>query len=299
MKALIIGFGSIGKKHYLALKHLGYEVSIVSKSYNENDLECFRDLQKVKLEDFDLFIIANITINHYESLEIIDKNVKGKTILVEKPLFEKYKDFYPSHDNYIFIAYLLRFHPLIQEIKTIVQNDHSIYFAEFNCSSYLPNWRACDYTQNYSAKKELGGGVLLDLSHELDLAFYFFEKLKLLYAQNLKISELKINSDDFAFLSLKSREKLIHIKLDYFSKFTKREIVLYSQDKTYKADLIDNKLYIYGLDALQVKEYQSDTIKNLTNFHQKVLEKDDNVCNLNNAFDVLNLCDEAKRRSSE
>ncbi|EID4796344.1 Gfo/Idh/MocA family oxidoreductase [Campylobacter sp. IFREMER_LSEM_CL908] len=300
MKALIIGFGSIGKKHYLALKHLGYEVSVVSRSYKKNDLQCFKSLQEVKLEEIDLFVIATITINHYETLESIDKKIKGKTILIEKPLFEKYREFNSINGNYIYVAYLLRFHPLVEKIKTIIQKDQYIYFVEFNCSSYLPNWRICDYTQNYSAKKELGGGVLLDLSHELDLAYYFFEKLKLLYAQNLKISELEINSDDFAFLSLKSKKELIHIKLDYFSKFTKREIVLHSRDKTYKADLVNNKLYIFGTTtSLQVEECQSDTIKNLISLHEKIIEKDCSVCNLYEAFDVLKLCDEVKRRSSE
>ena len=72
----------------------------------------------------------------------------------------------------------------------------------------MPHWRDCDYRQNYSAKKNLGGGVLLDLSHEIDLAFYLFGKLKLEFAQNFKISELDIDSDDFAFLALKNKNTI-------------------------------------------------------------------------------------------
>ena len=86
--------------------------------------------------------------------------------------------------------------------------NEKIYFTKFVCNSYLPHWRDCDYRQNYSAKKNLGGGVLLDLSHEIDLAFYLFGKLKLEFAQNFKISELDIDSDDFAFLALKNKNTI-------------------------------------------------------------------------------------------
>ncbi|CAM4192547.1 Gfo/Idh/MocA family oxidoreductase [Campylobacter armoricus] len=292
MKALIIGFGSIGKKHFLALKELGYEVDIVSKTYKQRN---FFHISEVNLKEYDLFIIANITTEHFKTLKFIDENVKDKIILVEKPLFEKYKKFIPSLNNQIYIAYLLRFNPLVKDLKSIVQNDQDIYFAKFVCSSYLPNWRNCDYRQNYSAKKELGGGVLLDLSHEIDLTFYFFNHLKLLYSQNLKISELKINSDDFAFLALKAKKKLIHIRLDYFSKFIKREIVFCSKEKSYKADLILNQLFIFDKNGLtEEKKYENDTINTLKNMHKAILKKDENLCTLNEAFKVLKLCDKVK-----
>ncbi|WP_139453559.1 Gfo/Idh/MocA family oxidoreductase [Campylobacter armoricus] len=292
MKALIIGFGSIGKKHFLALKELGYEVDIVSKTYKQRN---FFHISEVNLKEYDLFIIANITTEHFKTLKFIDENVEDKIILVEKPLFEKYKKFIPSLNNQIYIAYLLRFNPLVQDLKSIVQNDQDIYFAKFVCSSYLPNWRNCDYRQNYSAKKELGGGVLLDLSHEIDLTFYFFNHLKLLYSQNLKISELKINSDDFAFLALKAKKKLIHIRLDYFSKFIKREIVFCSKEKSYKADLILNQLFVFDKNGLmEEKKYENDTINTLKNMHKAILKKDENLCTLNEAFKVLKLCDKVK-----
>ncbi|WP_139452893.1 Gfo/Idh/MocA family oxidoreductase [Campylobacter armoricus] len=292
MKALIIGFGSIGKKHFLALKELGYEVDIVSKTYKQRN---FFHISEVNLKEYDLFVIANITTEHFKTLKFIDENVKDKIILVEKPLFEKYKKFIPSLNNQIYIAYLLRFNPLVKDLKSIVQNDQDIYFAKFVCSSYLPNWRNCDYRQNYSAKKELGGGVLLDLSHEIDLTFYFFNHLKLLYSQNLKISELKINSDDFAFLALKAKKKLIHIRLDYFSKFIKREIVFCSKEKSYKADLILNRLFVFDKNGLtEEKKYENDTINTLKNMHKAILKKDENLCTLNEAFKVLKLCDKVK-----
>ncbi len=299
MKALIIGFGSIGKKHFLVLNELGFLVDVVSKSYEFNTYEekkftLFKDLNKASLKEYDLFIIANITTHHFKTLEILDKSVKEKTILVEKPLFEKDINFFPSKNNKIYIAYLLRFNPLIKDLKNLI-DINEIYFVKFVCNSYLPNWRKVDYRQNYSAKKELGGGVMLDLSHEIDLAFYFFKDLNLEFSQNLKISELEINSDDFAFLALSAKRTKIHIELDYFSKLNQRKILFHSKEKTIEADLIHNKLNIYDkFNNLKSKIYKSNTFKTLQNMYKAILKDDENLCTLEEARKILKLCDEAK-----
>ncbi|OOX96175.1 flagellin modification protein PtmF [Campylobacter coli] len=299
MKVLIIGFGSIGKKHFLALNELGFLVDVLSKSYEFSHFEgknfrLFKDLEELNLQDYDLFIIANITTSHFKTLEFLDQNVKEKIILVEKPLFQKDMEFIPSNDNQIYIAYLLRFHPMIQDLKQLIDKKE-VYFAKFICNSYLPNWRKLDYRQNYSAKKELGGGVMLDLSHEIDLAFYFFKELSLKFSQNLKISELEITSDDFTFLALSAKNTSIHIELDYFSKLTQRKILFHTKENSFEADLVHNKLNIYDkTNNFKSKTYENDTFKTLQNMHKAILEKDQNLCTLEEARRVLRLCDEAR-----
>ncbi len=299
MKVLIIGFGSIGKKHFLVLNELGFLVDVLSKSYEFSHFEgknfrLFKDLEELNLQDYDLFIIANITTSHFKTLEFLDQNVKEKIILVEKPLFQKDMEFIPSNDNQIYIAYLLRFHPMIQDLKQLIDKKE-VYFAKFICNSYLPNWRKLDYRQNYSAKKELGGGVMLDLSHEIDLAFYFFKELSLKFSQNLKISELEITSDDFTFLALSAKNTSIHIELDYFSKLTQRKILFHTKENSFEADLVHNKLNIYDkTNNFKSKTYENDTFKTLQNMHKAILEKDQNLCTLEEARRVLRLCDEAR-----
>lgn len=299
MKVLIIGFGSIGKKHFLALNELGFLVDVFSKSYEFSHFEgknfrLFKDLEELNLQEYDLFIIANITTSHFKTLEFLDQNVKEKIILVEKPLFQKDMKFIPSNNNQIYIAYLLRFHPIIQDLKQLVDGKE-VYFAKFICNSYLPNWRKLDYRQNYSAKKELGGGVMLDLSHEIDLAFYFFKELSLNFSQNLKISELEITSDDFTFLALSAKNTSIHIELDYFSKLNQRKILFHTKENSFEADLVHNKLNIYDkTNNFKSKTYENDTFKTLQNMYKAILEKDQNLCTLEEARKVLRLCDEAR-----
>ncbi|MDL0108727.1 Gfo/Idh/MocA family oxidoreductase [Campylobacter felis] len=299
-KALIIGFGSIGKKHFLALKTLGFEVSVVSKSASESLFEKFgvfeiyRSLKKPHLDEFELFIIANITTKHLKTLQFLDKRLKNKSILVEKPLFEKNYSFKESGKNRIFVAYLLRFHSVVEKLRELLK-DEKPYFASLECDSYLPKWRAVDYRQNYSAKKELGGGVLLDLSHEIDLALFLFGDLKLCFSQNAKISELEIKSDDFAFLALEKKGLKVHIRLNYFSKFERREITIHTPKQSFRVDLRAARIHIFKENEEEILSYESDTISLLAKLQEAVLKKDKNLCTLKEAKKLLKICDKVRK----
>ena len=86
-----------------------------------------------------------------------------------------------------------------------------------NCSSFLPSWRKnIDYQSSVSAKKSLGGGVLLELSHEIDYLIWLIGKIKILHVVSKKISNLKINTDDYLNLSAKSGKTLINVSLNFF-----------------------------------------------------------------------------------
>ena len=313
MKTLIIGFGSIGRKHFEALKGLGCELAVLSKSCKKNEFNgqkftLFRDFEQIPLNEFELFIIANITTSHFDTLLKIDKAVSGKTILVEKPIFEHFKP-YKSKKNKIIVAYLLRFNPVIVALKGLLKeakkSGEKPYFASFECHSYLPKWRNLDYTKNYSARKELGGGVALDLSHELDLACFLFKKPRLKFAQIAKISALKINSDDFSFFALQEKNGLknafkkgakIHISLSYFSKFNSRQICIHSPKHSYKADLLNNFIEIYDENGLKEKmEFKSDTISTLKALHTGILKRDKNLCSLKKSLRILKIIDKARR----
>lgn len=299
MKALIIGFGSIGKKHFLALKGLKITVDIVSSSYKQTSYENFdfilyKSLKEAPLNEYKLFIIANITTSHFTTLKSLDKAVKDKIILVEKPLFETYKAF-KTVRNTIYVAYLLRFNPVLCALKEFLLKDTKPYFVSFECDSYLPNWRQGDYSKHYSAKKSLGGGVSLDLSHEIDLALWLFDKVKLEFSSITKLSELKINSDDFAFFTLKDKKTVIHIRLNYFSKFNQRKIILHTENKSYKADLVKNEISIYEKNgSCMTHTYEANTIETLKNLHKAIMKNDKKLCTLENGQKVMKLITKAK-----
>lgn len=300
MKTLIIGFGSIGKKHFLALKALKIQVDVLSLSYEKTEYEnlkfkLYKHLDEVPLNEYELFIIANITTSHFLTLQNLDKRLKNKTILVEKPLFEKdYK--FKSLKNTIYVAYLLRFNPLVKALKAFLKKDKKPYFASFECDSYLPNWRQGDYTKHYSAKKALGGGVSLDLSHELDLALWFFNKAKLEFSSIKKLSELEITSDDLAFFALKDEKSRVYVRLNYFSKFNERKIIFHTENKSYKADLVKNELVIFKKNGSFIAyQYEANTIDTLMNLHNALRKKDKNLCTLKEGQRVMKLITKAKK----
>ena len=140
MRVLIIGYGSIGKKH----------ANILSKNKNISDLKIF---SKRKIKDFTIInkkkeikkynphyvIIANETHLHFKELIYFEKNFKNISILVEKPLFNRFID-YKVKNNKVFVGYNLRFHPFIGLIKKLVLKK-KIWNVNVISGSYLPDWR--------------------------------------------------------------------------------------------------------------------------------------------------------------
>lgn len=247
LNVLIIGYGSIGKRHTQVLQEYFSNANITFIS-TQNLPNAYPSLQALpNPDDFDYYIIASPTAKHLEHLQTLDSKLLGKKIFVEKPLFESAHHFTPSGKNNIFVGFCLRFHPLLVRVKELIQTSHP-YFVEISCGSYLPLWReGVDYRNIYSAHKSQGGGVLLDLSHELDYVSWLFGNLKneSIVGFNGRLSELEISSDDTLCLIAQSTQNtLLNLSLNYFSKIPKRLMRVHSADFSLEADLIQNTLTI-------------------------------------------------------
>lgn len=294
MRALIISMGSIGLRHYEVLSKMGIKAHAIS-SQNIENITIYKDLHEVNLEIYDYFIIASATHLHYEHLSYIDSKVSGKIILCEKPLFDKFKPFSPN--NQILIGYNLRFHPLILKLKNMLKNE-KILSIEARCGQYLPSWRKRDYTKSYSAYKERGGGVLLDLSHEIDyIRFLCGFKLELIKGVQDKISNLNITSDDISMILARSNDALINISLNYLSKMPNRQIFVETNDNSYHLDLIANELKItdkYGLTTL-INEPNLDRNALFMAMHADALGLQKYICKLSEALDTMRLIDQIQK----
>jgi len=296
VKALIISMGSIGTRHAEVLTSMGIEVSAIT-SQNIRSLECFNDLKSVNLDKFDYFIIASPTHLHYEHLSYIDTNVSGKIILCEKPLFDKFRDFNPN--NKIFIGYNLRFHPLILELKNML-NPSEILTIEARCGQYLPSWRKKDYTTTYSSYKERGGGVLLDLSHEIDyISFLSDSSLELIKSCQAKVSNLNITSDDICMILAKCNKTLINISLNYLSKTPYRQILIETNNNSYHLDLITNTLKIVDQDG-KITQIQKPNLQRNDTFkamHIDALNMQNHICTFSQAMDTMRLIDQIQKEN--
>jgi len=292
LKVLIIGYGSIGKRHFEVLSEFNTidRIDLVTKQ-NIKNVICYKNIHEVKdLNQYDYFIIASETNKHYEQLIYLDENLKDKKIFCEKPLFNKEKKI-KILNNDIFIGYVLRFHPLLQKLKNILQNEKVIN-VNIKCGQYLPTWRpTVDYRKSYSAIKSQGGGVLLDLSHEIDYAQWLFGKIKDIKSYQVKISDLEIDSDDLTmFLGRVSNGAMINLSIDYISKITHRTIIMDTLDNSFKIDLIANTLMQTNKNG-KIKLIEEKALERNDMFismHKSILNNENTNCTLKEALDIMN-----------
>jgi predicted dehydrogenase len=244
-KVLIIGFGSIGKRHASILKNFKMvsDIYILSRS-NPKIFKTINKLSQIKEIDPDYIIICSRTSDHFKHLKYIEKNFSKKIVLIEKPLFNKFHKF-TILKNKVFVGYNLRQHPVIKFIKNFIKNKN-IFSVNIICNSYLPNWRKKNYKTSYSSHKRLGGGVLLDLSHEIDYLEWIFKRIKRLDLVKIKkLSNLKINVEDHVLIAGKTRLSNFVLDLNYYSLYPRRQVVVDGHNFSIKGDLMNNFVEIY------------------------------------------------------
>ncbi|MCT7614604.1 Gfo/Idh/MocA family protein [Aliarcobacter butzleri] len=291
MKVLIIGFGSIGKRHYDVLSKLSevQSIDLVTKQNIENKI-CYKKLEVVNnINQYDYFVIASETNKHFEQLKFLEQNVKSKLFFCEKPLFES-KKYLEIKNNKLFIGYVLRFHPLLEKLKKFVKNE-KILLVNAKCSQYLPSWRPnIDYKNCYSAKKDEGGGVLLDLSHEIDYVQWLCGQINEIKSYQVKISDLEIDSDDLTMLIGKThKDILVNISVDYISKNTHRKLFVETFEYTYELDFISNKLIKKDKNGVEETYSFSNLERNymFEKMHLDIFNQQINVCTFKEALEVM------------
>jgi len=287
-KVLIIGYGSIGKKHHNILKKILPEKNIfllTQKKFNKNSIHSLKEIKSLNPQ---YIIISSITKAHYKQILYLEKNLKNKIVLVEKPIFEKLYKIKLKNNKYI-VNYQLRLHPVILKIKKVIKKE-KIFNVQVKCNSYLPSWRNENYKKIYSSQKKLGGGVLLDLSHEIDYVLWVFKKFKVNYFYRKKVSNLKINSDDLCVILGKFKNKgNIQINLSYFSKIEKREIQIDTQNFSFFGDLINNFYEIKSKNKKYKKKFLNVKQEKLIYLvHKKIINKSfKNLCDSYQGLKVM------------
>jgi predicted dehydrogenase len=110
-------------------------------------------------------------------------------------------------------------------------------------SSYLPDWRpGQDYRNTYSAHKDMGGGVSIDLIHEWDYLTYLFGWPQKVLSLIGKKSKLEIDSDDYALYIAEYKDKIVELHLDYFGRKTIRQVQLFTKEDTIIGDIVNNQI---------------------------------------------------------
>ena len=286
MKTLVIGYGSIGQRHARLLVELGCQVAVMSRRSIEFS-PSYADLSEaLACWQPDYVVVANRTSEHHQTIEaLVQYGFQGR-VLVEKPLFDKPSEL-PAHAFFqAAVAYNLRCHPLLTRLKSFLSDSANLFTASIYVGSYLPDWRPnTDYRQGYSAKKNEGGGVLRDLSHELDYALWLFGPWRKLTALCGHFSPLEIDSDDACSLLMETeRCPLVSIHMNYLDRVPRREISVNTDQHTVRVDLIKNTLEINGVQEV-FSVARDDTYRAQ---HQAMLDGNvEGLCTLGEAMETL------------
>jgi len=216
-------------------------------------------------------------------------------MFIEKPILsatDQNLEELPFQPNCIYYtACPLRFNPVIKYLKEHLK-EKKIYSVRTICSSYLPEWRkGQDYRSVYSARKELGGGVSIDLIHELDyLKFLFGQPEKILNVRG-KYSNLEINTDDLSLYILEYADKLIELHLDYFGRIPQRKMEIYTNDDVLVCDLINHEIHFLS-DKRTIKlERQDMYLKEMDYFLNQVEKREKTFNEPKEAYQTLGLCE--------
>lgn len=253
MKILIIGLGSIARKHISALQNLNLkDVNIYALRSNlnseiEEGIENIYHLDNLKIS-FDFAIISNPTHLHFEFIEkLTELNIP---LFIEKPAVHTLKgvdkliEIIESKQLITYVACNLRFHPCIEFLKNKLSKENlKINEVNIYCGSYLPDWRPnVDFRKVYSANASMGGGVHLDLFHELDYTGWLFGIPNKSNSTLRSVSNLNIDAIDYANYILEYDTFTANVILNYYRKKSKRVIEVVFDNEILEVDLINNRI---------------------------------------------------------
>jgi len=298
-KILFFGLGSIGKRHVKILKnnydHELFAFRTDKKNYKNlsgvKSITSWREFEKINPE---IAFITNPTFKHIESATACAK--RGCALFIEKPLgssingLSKLLEIIKSKNIPTYVAYNLRFHPIIDYIKRITENNKLVYIRA-TCSSYLPLWRPDqDYKKSYSASLDLGGGVVLELSHEIDYIYYLLGRIDKISGQFSQLTDITVDSEDYAEILIESdNTPRASIHTNYASHYKERKIIADFEGFTLNCDLISKSINKYSKEEL-IEKKEFDIHQNYT--YEKQLDyffKYNSPTMMNNIFEATSL----------
>ena len=271
MNIIFFGLGSIGKRHYRNLMSISNDFNFYAYRVRKNPLsdefkkiKIIDDLQKVKSFKFDLAIISSPPSVQENIINFVVEN--SINFFVEKPIGINYSNLYPllkevkQKKLISMVGFNLRAHPVHNEIKRIVAENQlgNVVSIRSMVGQYLPDWHPDeDYSKGYSANKHLGGGVLLDLTHELDFVYSLFGDFLDYKAFFGKLSSLSADTEDIAEIIIKFKNNVLgSVRLDYIQMFPQRSGQIIGEKASLFYDLINPKIEIYDKSGLiYIKEF--------------------------------------------
>jgi len=233
MKFLIVGLGSIGRRHFSNLFSLGKKDLLLYRTHKATlpdidfgDIPCFSDLDAALALKPDGVIVANPTALHLEVAMAAAR--AGAALLIEKPVSDSLvglgdlQSALAQSGKPAMVGFHFRFHPVLNKIKTLLESGQlgKPLSARSHWGEYLPGWHPWeDYRRSYAARADLGGGVVNTLSHPLDYLRWLLGEVESVSAWTGKLSQLELDVEDYADILIRfTGGEAASVHLDYYQR---------------------------------------------------------------------------------
>jgi predicted dehydrogenase len=260
-RVLVVGAGSIGTRHIENLLMLGAKVSVYRyRQELSNELGALGPVTVMDSIDAALddapsaVVIANRTDQHLEVALAAAK--RGIHMFVEKPLapgltgLDELRREVNERDLVVEVGCMLRFHPTLRRVRTLISQSSlgRVYVVRAWVGQHLADWRpAVDYRDSYSAHLSQGGGVLLDLIHELDYLLWMLGEVSEVSAFSGHLSELETDAEDVVAILLRfATGAIVELHLDCVSPVVRRGCEVVGSDAVLTWDYMANRIELRG-----------------------------------------------------
>ncbi|MBI5227910.1 Gfo/Idh/MocA family oxidoreductase [Candidatus Micrarchaeota archaeon] len=320
MKILVVGCGSIGRRHITNLISLGYETIGVEtnpeyRKWVEENLKIktypqFSDA--ITLEKASACWVCTPPNSHIQ----IAKEAIGAGLhtFIEKPVSSSLEGINgliamaKKKKLVLAVGYNLRFSKGVVKVKELVESGiiGRVLHARVSVGQYLPDWRPWqDYRKSYTASKSLGGGIILDASHEIDYIRWIMGEAKGVTCIARKVSSLEVETEDSADIICEFKSGAVaNIHLDFIRRDPKRDCEIVGEKGTIEL-VFGQKVSLYTAESKQKQEFDvtddhnNTYIRETEDFFRAVKEKKGPLVSAEEGMESLNLAIAAKQASEK
>ncbi|MGH7720178.1 MAG: Gfo/Idh/MocA family protein [Gemmatimonadaceae bacterium] len=247
-KIVVLGLGSIGERHLRNLRALGEEDIAVVRVLNRaprdpallEGVTVYRSLEQALGDGVEAAVICTPASMHTQAA--LEAAEAGCHLFIEKPVSDRLDDLdrlcrlVAARELVSLVGFNLRFHPALCQLARWIESGAvgRVLSVRAEAGQYLPDWHPWeDYRIGYSARRALGGGVILDLIHEIDYAAWLFGSASAVFCMGGRHSSLEIDTEDVVEILLRcERAPVVEIHLDYLQRRYRRTCQVIGEEGT-------------------------------------------------------------------
>jgi len=315
---LVISLGSIGKRHLANLQQLDNQAKIivlrhqkVNEDFGYSNVIEVNNMQDALNFKPTVAIIASPAVFHIEqALILLDHNIH---LFIEKPLAQSLDDVKhlccvaKEKSLVVMVGYVLRFSPMLKKIKSLLEMGEvgDIINISAHCGQYLPDWRPDqDYRQTVSAKKELGGGVLLELSHEFDYLRWMFGDINAVVSDVINTNTLEINVEDSVNVLMKFDQGFFgFVHLNFLEKKAHRTLTINGLNGNIYCDWVNHTIDINTINTKKTLDLSQDRnnlyLEELSYFLNCINSNKPSPITLDDGMEVIKIVESIKQSSND